>query len=80
MIFVDTSFWVALRNRRDAHHDVAKELLAKFDLNKDGMLDETELAALLKDMQAHRPPPPPLAGGPAGPHGPPPPLDAPPEQ
>ena len=29
MIFVDTSFWVALRNRRDAHHDVAKELLAK---------------------------------------------------
>jgi len=58
----------------------AKELLAKFDLNKDGMLDETELAALLKDMQAHRPPPPPLAGGPAGPHGPPPPPDAPPEQ
>jgi len=58
----------------------AKELLAKFDLNKDGMLDETELAALLKDMQARRPPPPPLAGGPAGPHGPPPPPDAPPEQ
>jgi len=29
VIFVDTSFWVALRNRRDAHHDVAKELLAK---------------------------------------------------
>ena len=26
MIFVDTSFWVALRNRRDPHHDVAKEL------------------------------------------------------
>lgn len=27
MIFVDTSYWVALRNRRDAHHDEAKELL-----------------------------------------------------
>jgi predicted nucleic acid-binding protein len=27
MIFVDTSFWVALRNRRDAHHDEALELL-----------------------------------------------------
>ena len=27
MIFVDTSFWVALRNRRDAHHDEAIELL-----------------------------------------------------
>jgi predicted nucleic acid-binding protein len=28
MIFVDTSFWVAYRNRRDAHHDEAVELLA----------------------------------------------------
>ncbi len=27
MIFVDTSFWVALRNRRDAHHDEARRLL-----------------------------------------------------
>ena len=27
MIFVDTSFWVALRNRRDAYHDRALELL-----------------------------------------------------
>jgi predicted nucleic acid-binding protein len=27
MIFVDTSFWVALRNRRDRHHDEALELL-----------------------------------------------------
>jgi uncharacterized protein len=27
MIFVDTSFWVALRNRRDAHHAEALELL-----------------------------------------------------
>lgn len=29
MIFVDTSFWVALRNRRDAHHDQAVELLER---------------------------------------------------
>jgi predicted nucleic acid-binding protein len=29
VIFVDTSFWVALRNRRDAHHEEAKELLAR---------------------------------------------------
>ena len=28
MIFVDTSFWVALRNQRHAHHDVATQLLA----------------------------------------------------
>lgn len=27
MIFVDTSFWVAYRNRRDAHHDEAVALL-----------------------------------------------------
>ena len=27
MIFVDTSFWVALRNRRDGHHDAARRLL-----------------------------------------------------
>lgn len=26
MIFVDTSFWVALRNRRDDHHEVAVAL------------------------------------------------------
>ncbi len=26
MIFVDTSFWVALRNRRDSHHLLALEL------------------------------------------------------
>ncbi len=26
MIFVDTSFWVALRNSRDVHHDAAKQL------------------------------------------------------
>lgn len=27
MIFVDTSFWVALRNRRDDHHAEARKLL-----------------------------------------------------
>ena len=27
MIFVDTSFWVALQNRRDDHHDTAASLL-----------------------------------------------------
>ncbi len=27
MIFVDTSFWLALRNRRDAHHEDAARLL-----------------------------------------------------
>jgi predicted nucleic acid-binding protein len=30
VIFVDTSFWVALRNRRDAHHVEAKQLLDAF--------------------------------------------------
>ena len=29
MIFVDTSFWVALRNRRDGHHDDALALFAQ---------------------------------------------------
>jgi predicted nucleic acid-binding protein len=29
VIFVDTSFWVALRNRRDAHHEQAVELLER---------------------------------------------------
>ena len=24
MIFVDTSFWVAMRNRRDSHHEQAQ--------------------------------------------------------
>jgi predicted nucleic acid-binding protein len=28
LIFVDTSFWVALTNRRDAHHEQATTLLA----------------------------------------------------
>jgi predicted nucleic acid-binding protein len=29
VIFVDTSFWVALRNLRDSHHEDAKRLLAE---------------------------------------------------
>ena len=29
MTFVDTSYWVALRNRRDANHDLAKALLSR---------------------------------------------------
>jgi len=29
VIFVDTSFWVALRNRRDPRHDLARELLER---------------------------------------------------
>ncbi len=29
MIFVDTSFWVALRNARDPHHDAAAALLTE---------------------------------------------------
>lgn len=29
MIFVDTSFWVAFRNRRDAHHEEAAVLLRR---------------------------------------------------
>lgn len=30
MIFVDTSFWVALRNRRDASHEAAGALLRRW--------------------------------------------------
>jgi len=30
VIFVDTSFWVALRNQRDAHHDQATQLLSEW--------------------------------------------------
>ena len=30
MIFVDTSFWIALRNRRDPHHEEAEALLRQF--------------------------------------------------
>ena len=32
MIFVDTSFWVALRNRSDSHHPEARELLSSPDV------------------------------------------------
>lgn len=31
MIFVDTSFWVALRNRRDPRHEQAKALLREHE-------------------------------------------------
>lgn len=57
----------------------AKDVLQKFDTDKDGKLDEAELTAFLKDMAQHRPPmrgrrgP----GGPGGPGGPPPAGDAP---
>lgn len=30
MIFVDTSYWVALRNRRDARHEEAADLLTRY--------------------------------------------------
>lgn len=30
MIFVDTSFWVAIRNRRDAKHEQAQQLLRRY--------------------------------------------------
>jgi hypothetical protein len=36
----------------------AKDIIEKFDVDKDGKLDETELAAFLKEMRLHRPPPP----------------------
>lgn len=29
MIFVDTSFWIALRNRRDPHHAEARALFER---------------------------------------------------
>lgn len=38
MIFVDTSFWVALRNRRDAYHQDAVRLLQRYG---DGVLVTT---------------------------------------
>jgi Ca2+-binding EF-hand superfamily protein len=45
----------------------AAQILEKFDADKDGKLDESELAAFVKDMEAHRPPPPPGFAGPGGP-------------
>lgn len=41
-----------------------KELLAKYDANQDGVLDENELATLLKDLPRHRGP---MHRGPGGP-------------
>ena len=32
MIFVDTSFWVAYRNRRDARHTDSTALLDRYDV------------------------------------------------
>ena len=62
-------------------------VLDKFDTDKDGKLDATELAAFLADMQKHRPPPPgrfgPGAGGPPpgwARRGGPPPQDGPPPE
>ncbi|PWU20695.1 MAG: hypothetical protein C5B50_03320 [Verrucomicrobia bacterium] len=46
-----------------------KQILAKYDADNDGKLDETELAAFLKDVHAHRPPPPPGFPGMGGPPG-----------
>jgi predicted nucleic acid-binding protein len=34
LIFVDTSFWVALTNRRDPHHEEATALLAVHDRDR----------------------------------------------
>jgi predicted nucleic acid-binding protein len=34
LIFVDTSFWVALANRRDPHHEEATSLLAVHDRDR----------------------------------------------
>jgi Ca2+-binding EF-hand superfamily protein len=45
----------------------AAEVIAKFDADKDGKLDEAELTAFLDDMKSHRPGP-----GRRGPGGPPP--------
>lgn len=56
MIFVDTSFWVALRNRRDQHHDQARALL---DAHQPGPLVTTnhvrgETWTFLRRRAGHR--------------------------
>lgn len=56
MIFVDTSFWVALRNRRDQHHDHARALL---DAHQPGPLVTTnhvrgETWTFLRRRAGHR--------------------------
>ena len=59
------------------HGPPPKEILEKYDLNKDGKLDESEHAAVRKDIEDGKLQPPPHPRSPGG--GPPPP-DAPPQQ
>ena len=59
------------------HGPPPKEILEKYDVNKDGKLDESEHAAVRKDIEDGKLQPPPHPRGPGG--GPPPP-DAPPQQ
>jgi len=47
-----------------------KELMDKYDVNQDGVLDETEHAALRKDIDAGVVTPPRMGRGPRGPGGP----------
>jgi hypothetical protein len=59
------------RNARTA--PPPKEILDKYDLNKDGKLDESERATLRKDIEDGKfqpPPPPPRPGGPPPPDAP----------
>ncbi len=56
MIFVDTSFWVALKNRQDDRHDAATSLL---ELHGDGQLVTTnhvrgETWTFLRRRAGHR--------------------------
>lgn len=56
MIFVDTSFWIALRYRRDARHEDAMRLLAG---HSDEMLVTSNLVrgetwTFLRDRMGHR--------------------------
>lgn len=57
MIFVDTSFWVALRNRRDARHAEAAQLLS--DHADAGLLTSNhvrgETWTFLRRRAGHRP-------------------------
>ncbi len=47
-----------------------QEIIDKYDANKDGQLDESERAALHKDIQDGKLPPPRFGAGPRGPRGP----------
>ena len=58
------------------HGPPPKEILDKYDLNKDGKLDESEHAALRKDIEDGKIQPPPHPRHPGGP----PPADAPAQQ